>query len=384
MKPAQTDLQSLPCRSCGKPGLQIVLSLGRTPLANSLLSAEQLKQPEPTFPLDLAFCPSCTLLQITHSVPPERLFRDYVYFSSISDTMLKHAEKLARELIKRRELSDKSLVIEIASNDGYLLQFYRRNHIPVLGIEPARNIAEVAERERGVPTLCEFFTLDLARQLHSEWKQADVIHAHNVLAHVPDLNGFIAGMRELLSDDGLIVIEVPYALDMIERCEFDTIYHEHLCYFSITALNEIFSRHGLALTEAENVPIHGGSLRLFVTHAGNTLRVGSSVSRLLEQEREWGVFEISRYQHFASQVDTLSQRLRALLTDLRQQGKRIAAYGASAKGSTLLNYLRLPAGTLEFVVDRSTFKQGRFTPGMHLQIFSPQRLLESMPDCVLM
>jgi SAM-dependent methyltransferase len=358
-----------------------VLSLGRTPLANSLLTASQLNEHEPTYPLELAFCPACTLLQITESVAPEQLFSDYIYFSSFSDTMVQHAERLVQQLIAQRELSERKLVVEIASNDGYLLQFYRGSGIPVLGIEPAQNIAAVAQEKFGIPTLCEFFTLELARRLRNEGRRADVIHAHNVLAHVPDLNGFVAGMRELLADRGVIVIEVPYAVPMLDRCEFDTIYHEHLCYFSVTALNQLFLRHGLTLSHVESVPIHGGSLRLLVTHKKAASR---QVASQLEQEQRWGIREIGTYQGFANRVARLSETLQTLLAELRRKGKRIAAYGASAKGSTLLNHANLPPGTLEYVVDRSTVKQGRYTPGTHLPIFAPHRLVEDMPEFALL
>jgi SAM-dependent methyltransferase len=382
-----SEARSVPgvvCRSCGAHGLRSVLRLGETPLANSLLTREQLALPEARYPLELAFCPTCTLLQITLSVSPERLFSDYVYFSSFSDTMLQHAGTLVDRLSTERTLTSKSLVVEIASNDGYLLQFYRRKDIPVLGIEPARNIAREAQEVRQIPTLCEFFTLDLAKQLRREGKRADVIHAHNVLAHVPDLNGFVAGMQTLLSDQGLILIEAPYAVDMIDRCEFDTIYHEHLCYFTLAALDRLFTRHHLTIQYVERVPIHGGSLRLFIGHATSEAKPRPAVEALLREENRRGVGTWDYLQTFAKQVETLTSDLRYLLSRLKNEGRRIAAYGASAKGSTLLSYLNLPAGTIEFVLDRSTVKQGRFTPGTHLPIFAPARLMEAMPDYVLM
>jgi len=378
------NMIALPCRACGRSGLRSVLSLGRTPLANALLTPAQLQQPEPVFPLELAFCPACALLQITESVPPELLFSDYVYFSSFSDAMLQHARTLVERLIAERGLMASDLVVEIASNDGYLLQYYRQNGIPVLGIEPARNIARAAEAKHQIPTRCDFFTLNLANQLRAEGKRADVIHAHNVLAHVPDLDGFVAGLRELLADRGLILIEVPYAVDMIERCEFDTIYHEHLCYFALTPLARLFARHELAIFNVERVPIHGGSLRLLITHTANACATRPAVTQLLREEDDWGVGQLGCYQFFATRVEQLTQQLRELLASLKRDGRRIAAYGASAKGSTLLNYLRLRPGTLDFVVDRSTVKQGRFTPGTHLPIYSPEKLLESMPEHVLL
>ena len=234
---------SASCRSCGSTNLQLILSLGRTPLANALITAEELHRPEQTYPLNLAFCSGCSLVQITETVPPEKLFREYLYFSSFSDTMLSHAQKLVRQLLELRSLGADSLAVEIASNDGYLLQYYKEAGVSVLGIEPAINVARVAEEERRIPTLTEFFDSEMARRLVATGQQADVIHANNVLAHVPDLNGFVTGIQLLLKDDGICVIEVPYVKSLVDGCEFDTIYHEHLCYFSLTALDSLFSRH---------------------------------------------------------------------------------------------------------------------------------------------
>jgi SAM-dependent methyltransferase len=276
--------------------------------------------------------------------------------------------------------------VEIASNDGYLLQYYKKAGIPVLGIEPANNVAQVAE-ERGIPTLCEFFGETLACQLKDRGRQADVVHANNVLAHVADLNGFVRGIHLLLKDDGVAVIEVPYVKEMIERCEFDTIYHEHLCYFSLTALDSLFRRHGLLIQDVERIPIHGGSLRI----SANKISIGWSenggsprVHQMLQEEAKWGVNEAELYRGFGEKVENLREDLLALLRDLRMQNKRIAAYGASAKGSTLLNYFGIGKEMLDFVVDRSTIKQGHYTPGTHLPIHPPEKLLEAMPDYVLL
>ncbi len=375
------------CRSCGRGDLVPVLSLGRMPLANAFLRPEQLRQPEETYPLDLAFCPGCTLAQITETVPPERLFREYLYLSSFSDTALRNAALLAERMTAWRRLGAASLVVEIASNDGYLLQQYRHRGIPVLGIEPALNVARVAEA-RGVRTLSEFFGEALARQLSADGDQADVIHAHNVLAHVADLNGVVAGVRALLKSDGVAVVEVPYLKDLIDHVEFDTIYHEHLCYFSFTALDCLFRRHGLRLADVERIPVHGGSLRVLVQHHNDLTpangRCSPSVRCLLEQEAAWGVHQAASYCDFVSKVSALRRDLHALLRELRAAGRRIAAYGASAKGSTLLNSLGIGRETLDFVVDRSTVKQGRYTPGSHLPIYAPDMLLEAQPDYVLL
>ena len=368
------------CRSCGGADLKPVLSLGRTPLANSLLTGEDLARPEPTYPLEVVFCPACTLVQITETVPPEELFSDYLYFSSFSDTMLRHAETLTARLVEERGLGAESLVVEIASNDGYLLQYYARAGVPVLGIDPARAVAEAAEG-RGVPTLVAFFGKELAQELVASGRRADVIHGHNVLAHVADLNGVVAGIALLLKEDGVAVIEAPYVRPMIDHVEFDTIYHEHLCYFSLTALDHLFRRHGLAVIDVEQVPIHGGSLRITVAAATEP---AESVRCLLAEEARLGMDRLEFYTAFGDKVAALRERLLELLGELKAQGKRIAVYGASAKGSTLLNLFGIGRETLEYVVDRSTVKQGRYTPGTRLPIYAPERLLEDRPDYVLL
>jgi SAM-dependent methyltransferase len=369
------------CRSCGSGELEVVLSLGSTPLANALLTTEQLAQPEPRFPLDLAFCAACSLVQITETVPPETLFREYLYFSSVSDTMVRHAQALVEELTAERHLGEGSLVIEIASNDGYLLQFYRQRNVPVLGIEPAENVAKEAVA-RGIPTITDFFDAHVARRLVGEGRRADVVHANNVLAHVADLNGVVEGIATILAPSGVAVIEVPYVKDLLDRCEFDTIYHEHLCYFSLTAIEGLMRRHGLGVRDVERIPIHGGSLRLFIGRSG--AEVKPSVTGLLAQERAWGVGDVATYASFGSRVERLKVSLRDTLLQLKARGDRLAAYGAAAKGSTLLNYVGIGKETLDFVVDRSPHKQGRFMPGVHLPIYAPSRLLEDMPDEVLL
>ncbi len=368
------------CRSCGYQELQSFLSLGRTPLANALLTEAQLDQPEDTYPLELVFCSQCTLVQLTESISPEKLFRDYVYFSSFSDTMLQHAEAISSALIGSKNLGAQNLVIEVASNDGYLLQYYQREGIPVLGIEPAQNIARVAE-EYGIRTINDFFSQTLAERLRGEGYKADVIHANNVLAHVPDLNGFVSGLRQLLKEDGFVVVEVPYVYDMITHCEFDTVYHEHLSYFSLSALNELFARNGLTVQRVEQLAIHGGTLRLYAGHAAEQ---DQSVTELLSDEKCRGLENVHFYKGFGERVEWLRDELVSLLHALKERGSRIAAYGASAKGATLLNYCRLGREVLDYVVDRSTVKQGLYTPGTHLKIYAPEKLLEDAPDYVLL
>lgn len=372
------------CRSCGTSGLESILHLGNTPLANRLLTMAQLAEPEPVYPLELVFCPNCALVQITETVPPEILFRDYVYFSSFSDTMLRSARDLTGRLMTARKLGATSLVVELASNDGYLLQNYTRAGIPVLGIEPAANVARVAQEERGVRTLCEFFGADLAQRLRSDGVRADVIHANNVLAHVADLNGFVSGIATLLKDDGMAVIEAPYLKDMIAGVEFDTIYHEHLCYFSLTALNHLFLRHGLQIVGLEHLPIHGGSLRIFAAHANGRALPTTAVTETLAAEDTLGMCRLAYYRDFSARVAKLRTDLLTLLSELKSHGAKIAVYGASAKGSTLLNYFAIETSALEYVVDRSTVKQGLYTPGTHLPIFAPTHLLETHPEYVLL
>lgn len=372
----------LACRSCGAHDLQLVLDLGRVPLANALLSAETVRLPEKQFPLELYFCPTCTLVQIGESVPPQELFAHYNYASSFSETMLAHARDLVERTVQQRELGPDHLVIEIASNDGYLLQYYRQRGIPVLGIEPAANIAEIAQRERGIPTLVAFFDADLAARLAADGKQADIIHAHNVFAHVPDPGGFVAGLKRLLKPAGAVIIEAPYLGELIKNREFDTIYHEHFSYFSLTAVDRLVRRHGMIVQDVELVPIHGGSLRLSLAHEGTPVR--ESVAKLLAEEAAAGMDRPDYYHTFADGVWTLRDELLALLRKLKGEGKGIAAYGASAKGSTLMNAFGIGADLLDFVVDRSTLKQGQFTPGNHLPILPTEALLERRSDYALL
>ncbi len=371
------------CRSCNEPGLQTILSLGSTPLANALLTREQLSQPEPTYPLVLAFCPHCALVQITETVPPEILFRDYLYFSSFSPAMLAHAQGIAETLIASRHLGPQSLVIEIASNDGYLLQYFQQAGIPVLGVEPATNIARVAQ-EKGIHTVNEFFSDAFGRSLREQGQCADVIIGNNVLAHVADLNGFVRGVAAALKDKGLAQFEFPYVKALIDHCEFDTIYHEHLCYYSLTTLQRLFQRHGLKVVDVERLPIHGGSLRAQFAPAAFATAPSEAVVRLLREESAWGVDQFEFYAQFGRRVEQLGQTLRALLGELKARGKRIAAYGAAAKGSTLLNCFRIGAETIDFVVDRNTHKQNRFMPGVHIPILAPEELQKRRPDYTLL
>lgn len=379
----ETMQHSCSCRSCGGSRLANVISLGHTPLANALLDEFQLSSLEPRWALELVRCVDCSLVQITETVPPESIFRDYAYFSSFSDTMVAHARNIAERLAKQLELGESSQVIEVASNDGYLLQWYAKRGVPVLGIEPAQNIAKIATDQMGIPTISEFFGCELATKMANQGHAADVIHANNVLAHVPDLNGVVRGFKTLLKPGGRVVIEAPYLGDLIDHVEFDTIYHEHLCYFSLTALVALFARHGLRIVDVERLTIHGGSLRIFASHAV-TEPISSAVCNLLEEESLW-VHCQEHHERFASRVEHLRQSLTGHLKELKAAGKRIAVYGASAKGSTLMNYFGIDGKLIDYVVDRSTVKQGRYTPGTHLKIYDPQRLLDDQPDyCLLL
>lgn len=375
------------CRSCGGNELQHIMSLGEIPLANALLTGEQINQPEEKYPLNLVYCPQCTLVQITETVSPEKLFQNYFYFSSFSDTVLQNAQEIADRLTNRCQLNRESLVLELASNDGYLLKNYRAKSIPVLGVEPAENVARAA-RQQGIPTLCKFFNAQVAEEMRAKGIQANVIHANNVAAHVADLHGFIQGIALLLDPDGVAVIENHYVKDMIDHVEFDSIYHEHLCYYSVTSMLNLFAQYGLQMVDIERLPVHGGSLRAFFQpeNGPRSLEADGAhhVSELLAHESAWGVADFRFYQDFNIKVEALRADLIRLLKRIKSEGKAIAVYGASAKSTTLLNYFGIGPETIDYVADRSTVKQGYFTPGTHLPIVSPENLLETQPDYVLL
>ena len=369
------------CRICDSREIRPVLSLGTTPLADGLRRKEQLSQNEPIFPLNVAFCPRCSLLQLLETVPPEVLFcQDYPYYSSFSPALLQHSRANALDLIDSRHLNAGSLVIELASNDGYLLKNFVEHGIPVLGIDPADGPARAAEKI-GIPTLCTFFSKNLAHELAANGKAADVIIGNNVLAHVADLHGFVEGIRTLLKDDGVAVIEMPYVKDLVDHCEFDTIYHEHLCYFSVTALDHLFRMHSLFLNDVKHLSIHGGSLRIYVEKTENP---SPAVRDMLRTEAVEKVNQIDYYRDFAERVERIRKELRRLLGSLQREGARIAAYGAAAKGSTMINYSGIGPDLLDFVVDRNTHKQGLYMPGQNIPVLGPEVLLERMPGYVLL
>ena len=378
-KPVTTNFR---CRSCGCSNGTMVLDLGNQPLANNLLTGADLAKPEPRFPLRMAVCESCWLLQITDLVPPVELFSEYLYFSSFSDALLRHAREASLRYIEEFELGPQSLVVEIASNDGYLLENFQRAGVPCLGIEPAANVAQVA-REKGIETTIRFFCLEVAREMSNSGIRADLILGNNVFAHVPEPNDFVAGLRTLLTPQGRVILEFPYAADLIEHTEFDTIYHEHIFYFTLTALIPLFERQGMSIYHVERLALHGGSLRVFACYTGSH-PVQGSVLALLEEELGKRISSLAYYLGFASQVRVIKDGLSTLLRRLKVEGRSIAIYGASAKGSTLLNFIDVERDTFDFVVDRSTHKQGRRTPGTHIPILPTDQLRGRQPDYTLL
>lgn len=369
------------CRCCESDRLETVLDFGETPLADRLLNEATLGQPEPVCPLSVVFCRDCSLLQIRETVPPEILFPgDYPYFSSVSDGLLRHFEGNVEDARARRPVDAGSLVVELASNDGYLLRNYRAAGIPVLGIDPAEGPVREA-RARGIDTLHGFFTSELADRLRAQGIFADIVHANNVLAHVPDTNGFVSGIAAILKRDGLVVVECPYVYDLILKCEFDTIYHQHLCYFSLHALCALFGRHGLYINDVRRIAIHGGSLRLFI---GKTNEPEESVRQLLRDETEAGVTGVGFYKDFARQIGAKRDTLIRLLDGLKSDGARIAGYGAPAKACTLMAFMGIGGNYLDYFVDKSRFKQGLYYPGNRLPIHAPEWLLEDAPGYALL
>jgi SAM-dependent methyltransferase len=356
------------------------VNLGMSPLANSYVKASQLNQMEPFYSLHVYVCESCFLVQLAPVTKPEEIFSEYAYFSSYSDSWLDHARTYTDSVTRRFCLNGKSRVVEIASNDGYLLQYFVAKGIPVLGIEPARNVAGVAI-ERGIPTEVRFFGEDMAHELTAEGKHADLIIGNNVLAHVPDLNGFVRGMKTLLCPHGVITLEFPHLMRLMDQNQFDTIYHEHLSYFSLITIEKLFARHGLMVFDVEELPTHGGSLRIYACHEEDEKKtIGERVGDLLAREEEAGFKDLEHYLSFGEQVKKTKRKFLDFLITAKDEGKSIVGYGAPAKGNTLLNYCGVRSDFIDYTVDRSPHKQGHFLPGTRIPIFSPERIRETMPD----
>lgn len=368
---------------CGTPLRITFVDLGMSPLCESYVSREQLNHMEPFYPLHAFVCESCFLVQLEEYVSPAEIFAEYAYFSSYSVSWVQHMKRYTEMIVRRLNLGPKSFVVEIASNDGYLLQHFVAAGIPVLGIEPAANIAKVAVA-KGIPTLVEFFGEALARRLAAEGKQADLIAGANVLAQVPDVNDFVRGIKSLLKPRGVVTIEFPHLMRLIQENQFDTIYHEHFSYFSFLTAEKIFAAHGIILFDVEEIPTHGGSLRIFGTHAGeSTCAVGPRVKELREREERMGFNRLEVYSTFTEQVKETKRKLLEFLVRAKRQGKSIAGYGAPGKGNTLLNYCGIRTDFIDYTVDRNTYKQGKFLPGTHIPIYSPEKIEETKPDYVL-
>lgn len=356
------------------------MSLGSFPLSNSYLTKEELKKMEPFYPLEVYICENCFLVQIEEFETPENIFNDYAYFSSYSDTWLKHAKEYVNKMINSFGINKDSYVIEIASNDGYLLQYFKEKDVTVLGIEPAFNVAEAAKK-KGIPTETVFFGTKTAKILVKEGKKADLLLGNNVLAHVPDLNDFTSGLKILLKPEGFITMEFPYLMRLIEEVQFDTIYHEHFSYFSFTTVEKVFAFHGLVIFDVEELPTHGGSLRIYAKHEeDNTKCISNKVYELKKKEFEIGATNMSYYLTFSNKVEQVKLELLKLLIKAKEEGKTVAGYGAPAKGNTLLNYCGIKRDFIDYTVDKNPYKQGCYLPGSHIPIESPDKIKETKPD----
>jgi SAM-dependent methyltransferase len=371
------------CRLCHAPLTTTFVDLGMSPLCESLLTASQLDQMEPYFPLHVLVCNNCFLVQLQEYVAPERIFSEYAYFSSYSIFWVEHARRYCEMIQARLNLGSRSQVIEIASNDGYLLQHFLPLGIPVTGIEPAANVAEIA-RQKNIPTIVEFFGEKLAQRFAAEGKQADLIIGNNVLAQVPDLNDFVSGMSTLLAPPGVITLEFPHLEHLINGNQFDTIYHEHFSYFSLLTVDRLANMHGLKVFDVEHLPTHGGSLRVYLCHRGASYAESPSVHALLAHETEIGFGDIDTYMHFSAQVHQTKRRLLSFLIQCKEQGAKVCGYGAPGKGNTLLNYCGIGTDFLDFTVDRNPYKHGRYTPGMHLPIYPVPAIDDVRPDYLLL
>jgi predicted TPR repeat methyltransferase len=370
------------CRVCEAPLELTLVDLGNSPLCESFLTPDQVERAEVFYPLHVRVCTTCWLGQLPSFVPVEDIFVEYAYFSAFSESWVAHARNYADMITERLRLTDRSLVVELASNDGYLLQHFVAKGIPVLGIDPAANVAEAAE-ERGVETIVDFFGVELAERLAREGRRADLIAGNNVLAQVPDLHDFLGGVAVLLAPDGTATFEFPHLVRLVEGLQYDTIYHEHYSYFSLASIETALSRHGLAVVDVEELPSHGGSLRVYAGHTAAGRTPSEAVARLADAEEAGGYRSPERYLEFTEQVKESKRALLDLLIRSRREGKQVVGYGAPGKGNTLLNYCGIRTDLLDYTVDRNTYKHGRFTPGTHIPIYPPERIDETRPDLIV-
>lgn len=378
-------MASANCRFCNKSLEHTFADLGISPIANDYLAEEQLNRAEKLYPLHAYVCENCLLVQLEEVESPDHIFGDgdYAYFSSYSESWLRHAKAYTDLMVERFGFNQNHQVIEIASNDGYLLQYFHGKGIPVLGVEPAANTAKVAQ-EKGIPSVVKFFGVQTAKELVAEGKQADLLLGNNVLAHVPDLNDFVAGMKIVLKPNGIFTMEFPHLLQLMQQNQFDTIYHEHFSYFSFLTVETIFAVHGLTLFDVEELPTHGGSLRIYGKHdSAAQPSISDRVSQLKEKERQAGLDKLETYRTFGEQVKETKRKLLSFLIEAKAQGKSVAAYGAPAKGNTLLNYCGIRTDFIDYTVDRSPYKQGLFLPGTHIPILEPDKIQETKPDYLL-
>ncbi|MEY4640315.1 MAG: hypothetical protein RLZZ227_309 [Pseudomonadota bacterium] len=371
------------CRFCSTPLQHVFADLGMSPLSNRFVGAGELDKGETFYPLKTWVCDTCLLVQLEQFETPADIFQDYLYFSSYSTSWLEHARRYVDMITQRQQLDASSFVIELASNDGYLLQYFKAKHIPALGIEPAENVASVA-RGKGIETISEFFGVALADELVAQRRQADLLLGNNVLAHVPDLNDFVAGMKRVLKTTGIITMEFPHLLNLMQQVQFDTIYHEHFSYFSLHTVSRVFAHHGLRIFDVELQATHGGSLRIYACHADNTRYVDAPrLAQILQQEASAGLHTLPAYLAFSTSVERCKRSLLTFLIAAKEQGKSVVGYGAPAKGNTLLNYCGVRSDLLEYTVDVSPYKQGKFLPGVHIPIYAPERLYITRPDYIL-
>jgi 2-polyprenyl-3-methyl-5-hydroxy-6-metoxy-1,4-benzoquinol methylase len=375
-------MSSSSCRFCGSPLHHTFVDLGMSPLCQTHITSEQLNEMEPFYPLHTYVCENCFLVQLQEFVSPQDIFTEYAYFSSYVDALLKNASDYSDLMVERFGFNAQSKVVEIASNDGYLLQYFHKKGIPVLGVEPAVNVSQVA-KDKGIPVVNKFFGVQTATELAADGK-ADLLLGNNVLAHVPDINDFVGGMKIMLKPGGVITMEFPHLMRLMEENQFDTIYHEHFSYLSFMAVNRIFAFHGLTLFDVQEIPIHGGSLRIYARHTDDESKpISDRVTELLEREKTAGFDKLETYSHFTEQVKETKRKLLEFLITAKQKGKTIAGYGAPGKGNTLLNYCGIRTDFLDYTVDRNPYKQGKYTPGTHIPIYSPDKIRETKPDYLL-